>query len=78
MSSEETVIIHHLVSNHFEQKKQHTDSYLCGLQHRFHLHVFNSEQTGRRNGVPVRAIKAHMGVEAELLLLLNLALDGGG
>jgi len=72
MSSEETSIKHHLVSNHSEQKKQHTDSYLCGLQHRFHLHVFNSEQTGRRNGVPVRTIKAYMGSGGRASLTIKL------
>ena len=35
MSCEETVMKHHLVSDHSEQKKQHRGSYLCGLHHRF-------------------------------------------
>jgi hypothetical protein len=78
MSCEETVIKHHLVSDHSEQKKQNTGCYPCGIYHRFHLHVFNSAQTGRRNGVPVRVIKGYMGVEAALHFLLNFAPDGGG
>jgi len=78
MSREETVIKHHLVSDHSEQKKAAHSLLSMWLNKRFHLHLFNSVQTGRRNGVLVRATKAYKGLEVELLLLLNLVPFGDG
>jgi hypothetical protein len=76
MSREETVIKHHLVSVHSEQKKQHTGSYPCDFTTGvIYTYLIQRKQV---NGVPVRAIKAYRRVEAEILLILNLAPVVGG